>query len=231
MRSPTPPAARTNRVRSPTTAQTPSALPEGPTRSPVRPAFGARTPRAALALALVGIPCLFLFRFGHITAIGWAVTAFVAAVLLVVVLSPVLARRPDLHASASARGDWLDKAAVVWFLSVSLGIPVGWLATRPPLLTHASWPWLLGLRVALTLILPLLTMAGPLRYLTRRNWHLTAPLVLGLTALAVWTSVDAARDLLALEAGRIPHAAGTLTLPHTDLVIEGDPTAPPPASP
>ena len=101
--------------------------------------------------------------------------------------------RDESDKASNLRGDWLAIITLVGFLFHYAGPVVGWGLTD--LSTEASWPLLYGTRVILALILPTISAAVMLPFLLRRALLVYVPLVLLMTALPVWSGLNAALDL------------------------------------
>lgn len=147
---------------------------------------------AALLLAM------FYFYIGTIDGFAIAFTAFV---LIVAAGAEYLPRASADATSAEGRSTippprWQGCLGVVWLLSFPFAPLFCWFLFQTVEITSANWHALLGLRVALCIVMPLVTMLPLLRYLKRGYVALQlAVLAIG-TGFPIITALGAARDLI-----------------------------------
>lgn len=183
---------------------------------------------AALWAALL-IPILFWLRFGSVGDLGIGLTVFLVVYCLLVAFGLFFLRRKEYHSPVALRGDWVDKIGMFWLMACGLGPFIGWLLTAAIPLTAGSWRWVYAGRVLFCIVLPVLTGTALLRYARGRAAVVVLALLLGVTALPVWSGWATARDLIAgplirtRESSTRGGAAGETYLPYTGRVLEGHP--------
>jgi hypothetical protein len=150
----------------------------------------------ALWAALL-LPAITYLQVGSIGLMGWVLIAGFEIFLLLVALGFYLAYRPEYHTKVEMRGDWLDKVGAAWLFVIAFGPMFGWAVTSSVFnVTLASWRWQYGIRAALSIALPVLTMLPLLRYARGKAAMIALPLLIGLTALAALSGSWTMRDLL-----------------------------------
>jgi hypothetical protein len=151
----------------------------------------------AAAWAAVVVPALFYLRFGEISAFGWGFTVFLVALCLLVGVGFHASARADsrTHVAGAedipvvaARGDWLDRVGAFWLMACAFGPFFGWALASVFTLTAGNWRWLYWGRVSLSVGLPLMTALPLVRYVRGRNAPLMLALLVGVTALPVWSA-------------------------------------------
>jgi hypothetical protein len=165
--------------------------------TPARPASSRVLWRWALAAltAAVWVPSRFYLETGEVPPIAWGVSVFLAALCLLVGVGMYYAGRTEYHTRVEARGGWADRVGAFWLVSCGLGPFCGWALAASLTLTEGNWRWLYGGRVGLSIGLPVLTALPLLRYVSGRGAPLMLALLLGVTALPVWSAWATARDL------------------------------------
>ena len=168
--------------------------------------------------AFVLIPALFYLQFGEVGPLGWGATIFFAALCLLVAIGLHLHDRPEYRTRVALRNNWLDWVGAFWLVACAFGPLCGWTLTSVFTLTMDNWRWLYWGRVVLSIGLPVLTALSLLRYVRGRAALLQLALLLGVTALPVWSGWATLRDLwtgpVALaEYTHLPHTGRALTRP------------------
>jgi hypothetical protein len=146
------------------------------------------------------IPALFYLRFGRVGPLGWGMTIFCSAYCLLSAVGLYFLVRPEYHTPVAPRDDWLDRLGAWWLVACALGPFFGWLLTSAFLLTEGNWRWLYAGRVVLSVGLPVLTALPLLRYVRGRGAPVMLALLVGVTALPVWSGWATLRDLQAGQA-------------------------------
>ncbi|MFL6285632.1 MAG: hypothetical protein ACJ74Q_21050 [Pyrinomonadaceae bacterium] len=141
------------------------------------------------------IPFLFYLRFGEIDAYALSFTAFIVALCLLVALGYSVSDRPESEKRAAPRGGPFDYVGAFWLVACAFGPFFGWLVTAASTLTEENWRWRYVVRVLLCVALPALTALPLFIYVRGRYWHVALLLLLGVTALPVWSSVNTLLDL------------------------------------
>ena len=164
---------------------------------PARPASARVLWRWGLAAltAATWVPIRFYEETGEVPPLAWGFSVFLATLCLLAGVGFYYAGRPEYHTRVEARGDWLDRVGAFWLVACAFGPFFGWVLTSVFTLTEANWRWLYGGRVGLSVGLPLLTALPLLRYVSGRGAPLMLALLLGVTALPVWSAWATMRDL------------------------------------
>ncbi len=165
----------------------------------------------ALAAA-IGVPLLFYLRFGDVGGLGWGVTVFLTALCLLAAVGLYFLRRPEYHTPVPLRGDWQDRVGAFWLVACAFGPLAGWLLTELPPLTLANWRWFYAGRLLCAIILPFLTALPLLRYVRGRGAPLMLALLIGVTALPIWSAWAATQDLFAGPVGALLAHTGKMLL-------------------
>jgi hypothetical protein len=148
------------------------------------------------AEAAVLIPVLFVLRFGEIDAFGWSFTASFVVYMLLVAVALHFRPRTAYHSSVRAKGGWADKAGAWWLVGCAFGPLLGWVATTGTIpITTASWRWIYGVKVVLTVVVPVALALPLVRYVRGKSTWIALPLMICVTMLPVLTGANAARDL------------------------------------
>jgi hypothetical protein len=182
----------------------------------------------AALTAAVWVPMRFYEEFGEVPPIGWGLTVFLVALCLLVGVGMYFARRTEYHTQVEARGGWADRVGAFWLVACGLGPFFGWMFTSAFTLTEGNWRWLYWGRAGLSVGLPLLTALPLLRYVGGRGAPLMLALLLGVTALPLWSAWATMRDLWAGPSNLLVRsptpgvpAAEYRYLPHTNRVLAG----------
>jgi hypothetical protein len=175
---------------------------------------------------IVLIPLIFFLRFGHVGPVGWGVTVFLVVLSLLISVGLFFRGRPAYHTPVAGRGNWLDRIGALWLLACAFGPAFGWALTTFPL-RHSTWRWMYGVQVFLAVVLPIATGLPLLRYVRGRGAPIMLALLIGVTALPVWSGWAVLHDLLAAPVRQTLDHAGPGTqvdnlwyLPHTRRVLE-----------
>jgi hypothetical protein len=121
------------------------------------------------------------------------------------------------HTPVELKNDWLDKVGSFWLVTCAFGPLFGWLLTSAFSLTVDNWRWFYGGRVALAVGLPIVTALALLRYVRGKGAPLMLALLIGVTALPVWSAWATMMDL---RNGPVRSEQINLLLPHTERVLE-----------
>jgi hypothetical protein len=141
------------------------------------------------------IPLLYYLRFGEINAYALSFTAFIVVLCLLVALGYSVPDRPESQTRAALRGGPFDYVGAFWLLACAFGPFFGWLVTAAFTLTEENWRWRYVVRALLCVALPVLTALPLFVYVRGKYWHVALLLLLCVTALPVWSSVNTLRDL------------------------------------
>lgn len=173
------------------------------------------------------IPLIFYLRFGEVGPLGWGATVFFSAYCLLSAVGLHYLVRPEYHTPVALKNDWLDRVGASWLLTCAFGPFFGWVLTSALALTAGNWRWLYWGRVILSVGLPVLTALPLLRYVRGRGAPLMLALLLGVTALPVWSAWWTLRDLWSGPVGSLTERATPAGrtdrgsyLPHTRRVLE-----------
>jgi len=165
--------------------------------APARPAFVRVLWRWGLAAltAAACVPTRFYLETGEAPPIAWGASVFLATLCLLVGVGMYFARRTEYHTRVEARGGWADRVGAFWLVACGLGPFFGWALASAFTLTEGNWRWLYWGRAGLSVGLPALTALPLLRYVSGRGAPLMLALLLGVTALPLWSAWATARDL------------------------------------
>ena len=165
--------------------------------TPARPASLRVLWRWVLAAltAVVWVPTRFYLETGEVPPLAWGLSVFLAALCLLVGVGMYYARRTEYHTQVESRGGWADRVGAFWLVSCGLGPFFGWTLTNAFTLTEGNWRWLYWGRAGLSVGLPVLTALPLLRYVGGRGAPLMLALLLGVTALPLWSAWATLRDL------------------------------------
>jgi hypothetical protein len=141
------------------------------------------------------IPFLFYLHFGEIDAYALSFTAFIVVLCLLIALGYSVSDRPESRTRAALRGGPFDYVGAFWLVACAFGPFFGWLVTAASTLTEENWRWRYVVRALLCVALPVLTALPLFVYVRGRYWHVALLLLLGVTALPAWSSVNTLRDL------------------------------------
>jgi hypothetical protein len=173
------------------------------------------------------VPLLFYLEFGEVGALGWGMTIFFVVYCLLSATGLYFLPRTEYHTPVALRGDWVDRLGAFWLVSCAFGPFFGWALTSTLPLTMTSWRWIYGLRVLLAAGLPLITALPLTRYLRGKAVLVALPIMLIVTMLPIWSTVNVGRDLwegpVVQQVQSINNPTETvreLYLPHTNRIIE-----------
>jgi hypothetical protein len=182
----------------------------------------------AALTAATWVPLRFYEETGEVPPVAWGLSVFLATLCLLAGVGFYFARRTEYHTPVEAHDGWADRVSAFWLVSCAFGPFFGWALTSAFTLTEGNWRWLYGGRVGLSVGLPVLTALPLLRYVSGRGAPLMLALLVGVTALPVWSAWATARDLwdgpsrllVASPAPGLPDAEYR-HLPHTKRVLAG----------
>ncbi|MFL6253517.1 MAG: hypothetical protein ACJ74T_00705 [Pyrinomonadaceae bacterium] len=182
---------------------------------------------AALSAAVL-VPCISYLKYGEVRPLIWGTTVFLVALCLLAGVGFYFAGRTEYHTQVEARGGWADRVGAFWLLACGLGPFFGWTLANAFTLTEGNWRWLYWGRVGLSVGLPVLTALPLLRYVGGRGAPLMLALLLGVTALPLWSAWATTRDLCAGPSNLLVRSpapglpdAEYRYLSHTNRVLEG----------
>lgn len=149
---------------------------------------------SAVACAVV-IPLLFYLAFHEVGGLGWGTTIFFVVYCLLAAVGLYFRPRPEYHSPVKLRRDWADRVGAFWLVSCVFGPFLGWVITSLFPLTVDSWRWLYAVRLFLAAGLPLITALPMIRYLRGKSVRVALPILVIVTILAIWSTVNVSRDL------------------------------------
>lgn len=151
---------------------------------------------AALQAAIL-IPILFYLEFGEIDSFALSFTGFIVVLCLLVALGFSFQDKPEASAPETYkwRAGLLDYVGAFWLLACAFGPFFGWAVVGGYTLTETNWHWRYVARVVLAVALPVVTALPLFRYVRGKYWHIALLLLLGVTALPVWSALNTIRDL------------------------------------
>lgn len=158
------------------------------------------------------VPLVFLLKYGEVGPFGWGLTVFLIVFCVLAAVGLHFHDRTDLHTPVEPKGDWLDVISAFWLVACAFGPLVGWLCTALATPTPDNWQWFYGARVFFAVALPVITMLPCLRYVRGKGTPLMLAILLGVTALPVWSAWWTMRDLLSGPAG--------VHLVHTGVMLQ-----------
>jgi hypothetical protein len=141
------------------------------------------------------IPAIFYLQFGVVGPLGWGLTIFLSVVCLLIAGGFHFQLRPQYHTPVAMKNDWLDRIGSLWLVVCGFGPLLGWVLINVFTLTLANWQWLYWARVILSIVLPVLTMLPLLRYARGPGAPIMLAILLGITALPIWSGWTTLRDL------------------------------------
>jgi hypothetical protein len=147
------------------------------------------------ATALVVAPLIFYLRFGYVPDLGWGLTAFLTVYCLLSAVGVYYLRRPAYHTPVALRGGLADRVGAFWLVACAFGPLLGWFLTNAFPLTPDNWRWLYAARVFLSIALPVLTALPLLRYVRGKGALIMLAILLGVTALPIWSAWSTCQDL------------------------------------
>src|ERR1041384_3019773 len=160
------------------------------------------------------VPLLFYIQFHTVNSYTLAVTVFFVAYCILAAVGTYFLVRPEYHTTEAARNDWLDRIGAFWLVVCVFGPFFGWVLSSVVTLSASNWRWIYGARVGLCIGLPVLTALPMLRYVRGKGALIMFAILLGVTALPVWSGWNSLQDL----------RAGPTLRPITKFVPKGQPT-------
>ncbi len=142
------------------------------------------------------VPLLFWLRFGEIGPLGWGLTLFFIAYCGVAGVGLYFLPRPEYHTPVELKSGLSSRIGAFWLVACTFGPLVGWVATEAFPLTAGSWHLLYGFRLFVAGLAPVITMLPLVHYVRGRSALIALPLLVCITALLVYSTVNTARDLL-----------------------------------
>ena len=142
------------------------------------------------------VPLLFYIRFREVGPLGWGVTVFFVAYLLVEAVGLYFRPRTEYHTKVKLRGDWIDRVGSFWLVGCAFGPFFGWILTSGVIsIDAANWRWLYGLRVFLAAGMPLLLALSLTRYVRGKSALVGFPLLVLITLLPISSAMNTSLDL------------------------------------
>jgi hypothetical protein len=164
------------------------------------PADAVSTPKPVTTRQLIGgmaavtvvFPAVMWYRSGT-TAAGYGIgfAGFLDLLIMAVWLSDHIPADVQPVSYRKSRFDWL---AVVWLLSVPFGPLLGWFATEQ--IDRDNWLMLAGIRVFLSVVLPLVGVLPLLRYVRGRYARIAGLILLIGTAFPLLTAMGSTLDVV-----------------------------------
>ncbi|MFZ2097364.1 MAG: hypothetical protein WAV05_12075 [Anaerolineales bacterium] len=148
----------------------------------------------AVASALF-IPALFYLRFREVGGFGWGITIFFVVYCLLAAIGLYFQARPAYHSPVRLQGNWLDWLGAFWLISCAFGPLFGWMITSIFSITVDTWRWLYGLRLVMAAGFPLITSLPLIRYLRGKMILVALPILVIVTILPIWSTVNVSKDL------------------------------------
>jgi hypothetical protein len=170
-------------------------IPNRPPTVPPKPK-NARAIALGLILICVLTPLQFYLRFGTIDGYGWGVTIFLFLLALLIEVGDRFLFNPEFLTPIATRGKWVDKVGGFWLIACAFAPFFGWVLTQLVPVNQDNWRWVYGLRTGLCMGLPLLTAMPLARYLRGKSARVGAPILLGITFLAMMAGWWTLRDLV-----------------------------------
>jgi hypothetical protein len=149
----------------------------------------------AIPWAAVLTPTIFWLRFGTVTPLGWGLTIFFVVYCLLSAIGLHFLIKPEYHTPVAYRNDWIDRVGAFWLVACVLGPFFGWMLTTGFWITANSWQWFYAGRVLFAIVLPVLTSFALFRYVRGHGAPLMLALLVGVTALPVWSGWATLMDL------------------------------------
>jgi hypothetical protein len=145
-----------------------------------------------IAAVTITFPALMWYRSGP-TAIGYGLgfSGFLSLLVLALWLSDRSSADEQPVDYRKSRFDWL---AVVWLLSVPFGPLLGWGATEQ--IDRDNWLMMAGIRVFLSVVLPLVGVLPMLRFVRGRHARVAGMVLLVGTAFPLLTAMGSTLDVV-----------------------------------
>lgn len=140
----------------------------------------------AAAVAAVVTPILFYLRFGEVSWFSVGFTIFLVLLCLLVALGLFFQNRSAFHTRVRSTNSVADRIGAFWLMACTFGPFFGWVTSALPL-TAGSWRWQYLARVFLAVGLPVITAVPLVRYARGRAALIAGPLLLGITALPIFS--------------------------------------------
>ena len=170
----------------------------------------------AIPPVVIFLPLAFYLRFGTVGPLGWGLTIFFVVYCLLSAIGLHFLVRPEYHTPVEIKNDWIDRIGAFWLVSCAFGPFFGWMLASAFSLTTFNWWWLYLGRVILCIGVPLLTSFALLRYVRGHGAPLMLGLLIGVTALPVWSAWG---TLLDLRSGPLRIEQNVWLLPRTQRVL------------
>lgn len=144
--------------------------------------------------AFIIVPPLFWLRFGEVGPVGWGTSVFFSVFCILTAVGLHFLRRPEYHTPVRVQFGWADKIGAFWLVACGLGPFVGWMVSGFAS-SLGNWQWFYGARVVFAIGLPVLTALPLLRYVRGRGAPVMLAILVGVTALPVWSGWSTLQDL------------------------------------
>lgn len=146
--------------------------------------------------SFVIIPLIFWVRYRQVGPLGWGLSVFFATYCVLAAVGLHFLVRPEYHTPVRFKGDWVDRVGMFWLVVCGLGTFLGWVLTVDLFVTDTNWRWLYGGRVFLCMVVPVLTALCLTRYVRGLGAPVMLALLVGVTALPVWSAWGTLQALL-----------------------------------
>ena len=147
-------------------------------------------------IVLVLIPAIFWLRFGEVGQLGWGITIFFEAYLLLTAVGLFFKDRTEYHSPVQLQGGFFDRVGSFWMVACLFGPLLGWFFTTGTIpITQTTWRFLFGSRVFFAAVVPLVTALPLTRYLKGKSILIGLPILLIITLLAISSAMNVSLDL------------------------------------
>jgi hypothetical protein len=144
---------------------------------------------------LVIVPGVFYLTFSEVGPIGWGLTVFFTCYLILASIAIHYRDQPDKHAKLQTSGSLGDKIGGLWLLACVFGPLIAWIIGQTGLYGVEREGVNLA-RVFFSAILPILSALPLLRYVHRKNFYITIPILIIITGIAIFSHWELAKLLI-----------------------------------
>jgi hypothetical protein len=146
-----------------------------------------------LVIAVI-MPLQFYVRFGEVPPFGWGFTLFLLLLAILIEVGLVLGPRTEYHTTVQPTGGWQDYLGGMWLFACAFSPLAGWFLTSAFPITTDNWRLVYFMRTVTCIGLPFITALPNTRYLVGKAARVGAPILLGITLIAMlagmWTYLD-----------------------------------------